>query len=208
MILSQRSFAVFISLLCWTAIGAQFLISYSNSTIAVGELVVRFFSYFTILTNLMVAICCTCIVLFPNKAIGDFFTKPTTITAVTLYILIVGLIYNVVLRFLWQPTGIERVVDEMLHSVVPILFLIYWWRMIDKRIIHWRSIFNWLIYPFIYLLYTLWHGVLSGFYPYPFVDVSVLGINRVLVNSVMITFIFLIIGLLLIQINRRIAKKR
>ncbi|WP_373564580.1 Pr6Pr family membrane protein [Sphingobacterium sp. E70] len=79
--------------------------------------------------------------------------------------------------------------------------------MIDQRIIHWRSIFNWLLYPFVYLLYTLWHGALSGFYPYPFVDVSELGMNSVLTNSVIITVAFLLIGLLLIRINRRIAQK-
>jgi len=207
-ILSQRSLAAFIAILSWTAIGAQFLISCSNSSIAISELVVRFFSYFTILTNLMVAICFTSIALFPKNKVGLFFAKPTTITAVTLYILIVGLIYNLILRFLWQPTGIAKIVDEMLHSLIPILVLICWWSMIDQRVIHWRSIFSWLLYPFVYLLYTLWHGALSGFYPYPFVNVSELGMNRVLTNSVIITVVFLLIGLLLIRINRRIAKKR
>src|SRR5690606_31195527 len=121
-----------IALLSWGAIIAQFLISINNSTISNLELIIRFFSYFTILTNLMVAICCTSIVLLPNSAIGYFAAKPVAITALTLYILIVGLIYNFVLRFLWHPAGIVKIIDEILHLVIPILVFIYWWRSIKK----------------------------------------------------------------------------
>ncbi|MDF2475438.1 MAG: hypothetical protein K0S24_921 [Sphingobacterium sp.] len=208
MTLSQKSLAAFIALLSWGAIIAQFLISINNSTISHLELIIRFFSYFTILTNLMVAISCTSIVLLPNSAIGHFAVKLVTVTAVTLYTLIVGLIYNFVLRFLWQPTGIVRIIDEILHLIIPMLVLIYWWRSINKPLIQWRSIFSWLLYPMFYLLYTLWHGASSGFYPYPFVDVSVLGINRVLTNSLSLSLVFLLLGLLLILITRLIAKKR
>ncbi|WP_349681728.1 Pr6Pr family membrane protein [Sphingobacterium sp. UBA7249] len=208
MMLSQKSLAAFIALLSWGAIIAQFLISINNSTISNLELIIRFFSYFTILTNLMVAISCTSIVLLPNSAIGHFAVKPVTVTAVTLYILIVGLIYNFVLRFLWQPAGIVRIIDEILHLIIPILVLIYWWRSINKPLIQWCSIFSWLLYPIFYFLYTLWHGASSGFYPYPFVDVSVLGINRVLTNSLSLSLVFLLLGLLLILVTRLIAKNR
>ncbi|RKO72001.1 hypothetical protein D7322_07790 [Sphingobacterium puteale] len=208
MILTKKSLVAFIALLSWIAIIAQFLISMSNATISTGDLVVRFFSYFTILTNLMVAICCSSAVLFPQNVIGRFFVKPAVVTAITLYILIVGLIYNTVLRYLWQPVGITRVVDEMLHSIVPILVLIHWWCSLDKAALQWRSVFSWLLYPFLYLLYTLWHGAISGFYPYPFIDVSMLGMNQVLTNSLIVALVFVFIGLLLILINRRLAKRR
>ncbi len=208
MILPKESLVVFIALLSWIAIIAQFLISITSATISIADLVVRFFSYFTILTNLMVAICCSSAVFFPNNIIGRFFAKPAVITAVTLYILIVGLVYNTVLRYLWQPVGITRLVDEMLHSIIPILVLIYWWHSLDKAVLQWRSVFSWLLYPLFYLLYTLWHGSFSGFYPYPFVDVSVLGVNQVLTNSLIVALVFVFIGLLLILINRRVAKNR
>ncbi|PUV23909.1 hypothetical protein DCO56_11015 [Sphingobacterium athyrii] len=208
MILPKKSLVAFIALLSWIAIIAQFLISMRDTTVSIGDLVVRFFSYFTILTNLMVAICCSSAVLFPQNVIGRFFAKPAVVTAITLYILIVGLIYNTVLRYLWQPVGITRVVDEMLHSIIPILVLIHWWRSLDKAVLQWQSVFSWLLYPFFYLLYTLWHGSFSGFYPYPFVDVSVLGMNHVLTNSLVVALVFVFIGLLLILINRRLVKNR
>ncbi|MDR2269650.1 MAG: Pr6Pr family membrane protein [Sphingobacterium sp.] len=208
MALPKRSFAAIIALMSWSAISGQFLISIDHSSMTTWELVVRFFSYFTILTNLMVAVCCSSIVLFSQNKIGIFFSKPTTITAVTLYILIVGLVYNVILRPLWQPVGIARVTDEMLHSLIPILVLIFWSKLIDGNVLQWGSVLSWLLYPLIYLLYTLWHGAFSGFYPYPFMDVSVLGINRVLMNSLMITLAFLLIGLLLILIHKRVSKSR
>lgn len=206
MVLPKKSLAAFIALLSWIAIIAQFLISISDATISTADLVVRFFSYFTILTNLMVAICCSSEVFFPQNVIGRFFAKPAVVTAITLYILIVGLIYNTVLRYLWQPVGMTRVVDEMLHSIIPILVLIHWWRSLDKAVLQWRSVFSWLPYPLFYLIYTLWHGSCSGFYPYPFVDVSTLGMDHVLTNSLILTLVFVCIGLLLILINRRVAK--
>jgi Co/Zn/Cd efflux system component len=53
------------------------------------------------LTNLLVAVCCTLIVL----NIHSFFTRNTVLSAVTVYICIVGLIYNVILRKQWNLQG-------------------------------------------------------------------------------------------------------
>lgn len=207
MILSQRSFAALIALLSWLAIWIQFFISLHSATVDPTELLIRFFSYFTILTNLMVAVCSSSIALFPNKRIGIFFAKPATITGVNLYILVVGIVYNVTLRFLWQPEGIQWVVDELLHAIVPLLFLIYWFAL-DKRTVKWKFIFVWLIYPLCYLLYILWRGHFSGFYPYPFVDVVKLGLANVLTNIVAITFVFVLIASGLIAIRRWQAKRK
>lgn len=198
---------VIIALLSWLAVIAQFFISMGASTVDTVTQTVRFFSYFTILTNLMVAVYSTSLWLSPKRSIAVFFAKSTASTAVTLYILLVGLVYNLVLRGIWQPQGMARVVDETLHSIVPLLVLCHWWCIPDKGLLKWKDILGWLIYPFVYLVYTLAHGAISGFYPYPFVDVDALGLSKVLINSCIVGLAVVLMGVILIGIARFKAQK-
>jgi len=55
---------------------------------------------------------------------GIIFFEAGVITAITVYITIVGLVYNVILRFLWKPEGLQFIVDELLHTVIPLLLLV------------------------------------------------------------------------------------
>ncbi|ERJ57962.1 Pr6Pr family membrane protein [Sphingobacterium paucimobilis] len=203
MTLSQRNLAAMIAVTAWFAIVAQFCVGINSASLSPVVRTIRFFSYFTIQTNLMVAISTTCLWLSPQKCVGVFFGKSSTLTAITLYIFIVGLVYNVALRFLWQPQGFARFTDELLHSVIPLLVLFYWWRSPEKEMLRWKYILVWLIYPLIYLLYTLAHGAITGFYPYPFVDVNALGITMVLVNCGVVGAVILLFSALLIWIGRR-----
>ena len=66
---------------------------------------------------------------------------------------------------------------------MPVLYVLYWLLFVPKSRLPWNSVLFWLIYPLAYLSYTLIHGALSGWYPYPFVDVSVVGYGRVFANS-------------------------
>src|SRR3954447_21403755 len=59
-----------------------------------SDSLIQFFSYFTILTNFMIAVTTTAALLLPHSGFGNFSAKPFTITAVTLYIIVVGLVYN------------------------------------------------------------------------------------------------------------------
>lgn len=203
----QRNLLALIALLSWLAVIAQFFISMQASTVDTVTQTVRFFSYFTILTNLMVAVYSTSLWLSPKRSIAVFFAKSTASTAVTLYILLVGLVYNLVLRGIWQPQGMARVVDETLHSIVPLLVLCHWWCIPDKGLLKWKDILGWLIYPFVYLIYTLAHGAISGFYPYPFVDVDALGLSKVLINSFIVGLAVVLMGVILIGIARFKAQK-
>ena len=59
-----------------------------------------------------------------------------------------------------------------------------------------------MLYPFIYLIAILARGHVSGFYPYPFVDVTQLGYPKVLVNSLMVVLVFVGIAVLLIKLSK------
>jgi len=197
-----------IAILGWLAIGVQFYLYYYSCGVAFAEMLIRFFSFFTILTNILVAACCTALLLFPNSRPGKRFAAPQTQTAIAVYILIVGLIYNVILRFLWQPQGMQRFVDELLHLLVPILFLGYWFFFVAKQSLRWNDCWAWLVYPLIYLAVILVRGAMSGYYPYPFVDVGALGYRAALLNSLGIALLFVFFSLLFIGVGKLLSKNR
>ncbi len=192
-------------LLGWFAIGVQFYIYMDSKAVPFGELIVRFFSFFTILTNLLVAWCCTSLAFFRSSRLGKFFSAAQTQAAIAVYIVIVGLIYNVILRFLWQPEGWQKVVDELLHSVIPVLFVVYWLAFVPKKNLHWGDFWIWLAYPLAYLAFIMVRGSFAGYYPYPFVDLNALGFFAVMVNCLGITLLFVFFSLLFIGIGKLVS---
>jgi hypothetical protein len=192
----------------WFALVAQFYINASLKLNPVPEMVIRYFSYFTIQTNFIVAVCYTVLLFSPGSRPGNFFSRQQTLAALTVYIVIVGLIYNIILRFLWNPVGLQKIVDEILHSVIPVLALIYWLVFTRKNKLEWKHILTWLIYPFAYIIYILIRGSVSGFYPYPFINTTELGLNKVLVNSAGIAAVFTLISLIFVAIGKSLTKKK
>lgn len=162
------------------------------------EVTIRFFSFFTILTNILTAL------FFTTQALGIKQYKAGTLTAITVYITIVGLVYQVMLRHLWAPTGMQRVVDELLHSVIPVLTILYWYLYEDRHNVSNKQIPAWLLYPFVYCIYILIRGYFSGFYPYPFIDVSALGFSSVLLNALLLFFFFGFVSILFVFAGKRL----
>jgi hypothetical protein len=159
---------------------------------------INFFSYFTILTNILAAVAMTASVLKP----GSFFDRSSVRTAITAYIIVVAVTYHLVLRDLWNPQGWQWLADITLHYVIPIQFALDWLLFVPKRSIPWKTALIALTYPLVYMGWTLWHGSWSGFYPYPFIDVSQIGIEKALQNAGGMTVSFLVLTLLLIAIGR------
>ena len=193
-------------ILGWFALVAQFYINALLKANPVPEMIIRYFTYFTILTNLIVALSCTVLLFKPGSKWGIFFSQQQSLAAITVYIVIVGLIYNTILRFTWAPKGLQRVVDEILHSVIPILFLIYWLAFTPKNRLQWKDIPAWLIFPFVYIVFVLLRGSASGFYPYPFIDRATLGLNKVFINAAGITLVFIIMSLVCVFIGKLLTK--
>lgn len=191
-----------IAIITWFAVIAQFMLMIQNRVESVPETIIRFFSFFTILTNTLVAVYFT-LQLFSKKE-----PKSGSLTAVTLYITIVGLVYQIVLRPIWNPEGMQMIVDELLHSIVPVCVLIYWMLFANKRAIKWNQIPKWLIYPLIYFVFILVRGNFSNFYPYPFVNVDELGMSTVLVNSVILMIVFIVIATILVGLGKLSSKNR
>ena len=191
-----------ICLLGWFALVGQFYLIILNRITSIPEIIIRYFSYFTILTNLLVAICCTALLTNRNSKIKSFFSRQNTLTAVAVYITVVGLVYNSILRFLWNPQGLQWIVDELLHSVIPLLFIVFWILIVPKGKFQWKNVLAWLLYPLIYLVFVLLRGLPSSFYPYPFIDVDKIGYYKTFINSSGMLLAFLAVAIIFLIVNR------
>lgn len=188
------------------AIIGQFVLMLQNRQVEITETIIRFFSYFTILTNILVVLYFTSrITIFKNTYLSKL-SKNGTITAVTAFIMVVGLIYQFLLRGAWQPTGIQKIIDELLHSVIPLYVFVYWLKFATKTDLIIKEIKIWLWYPIAYFIYIIIRGHFSGFYPYPFIHVTTIGYPQVLINAVLVTLFFLFIISTLIFIGNKTRK--
>ena len=196
---SKKVFEIALSLVSWFAVLLQLVI--------LKDTIFNFISYFTILCNLLVAFSLTVITAAPNTRLGNFFSSITVQTSVALNIFIVGLVYNTVLRGIWEPKGWQLVADNLLHVVVPVLYVLYWIVFIPKGTLNWKNGIKWAYFPMLYLIYSLIRGHFVGWYPYPFIDVPKFGYIRVFINSGFVLIAFMLFGALLIWIDGLLKKK-
>jgi len=192
----------------WFALTFQLYLMLDNRVATLPETILRYFSFYTILTNLLVALYFTFLLLRPYSRWGVFISRPAVSTGIAVYIVMVGLVYNLVLRSMWNPTGLQMLLDELLHVAIPLLYLFYFFIFANHAWLKWNTVFSWLLYPLAYVVCILLRGIPSGFYPYPFLNVNTLGYSRVLLNTAGLFIAFFFLSLLLIYVTRTMNKKR
>ncbi len=206
--ISIKIFLAILSCFAWFALIPQFFITMSNDQAPWFENFIRYFSFFTLLTNAMVAIYSTVLLIAPNSSWGRFFARTGTATAIAVYITIVALISNTVLRGLIQFEGLQKILNEVQHVIVPVLFVLYWCVFVNKNSLRWKDFLPWLWYPFIYLLFVLIRGSFSNFYPYPFIHLGNLGLQQTLINSVGVGILFILVSLVFISIGKLWSRRK
>ena len=199
----ERVYAALLALAGWSAILLQCYWAIDTGIakgLSLSMTIANVLSYFTILTNILVAGYLSAV------ASGTPVRSTSTGTALLNYILIVGVVYEVALRRLWNPEGLHLVVDVVLHYLVPLAYLTYWFLFIEKRTLNYRMVAAWTIYPFAYLFYTLIRGHFYGFFPYPFVNFQDTGWPRLLVNVCGLIALFVLTGALLVALGRLVVR--
>ncbi len=200
-----RAFALLIAVTTWAALALQFGLSVGAAVAGgagIGGGLVAFFGYFTILTNILVATAVTAPIVNPDGTTARFFLRGSPATGVAAAILLVAVGYHLLLRETWDPQGPQLIADLTLHYVTPLLYTIYWARYISKEGVHWRRVPWWCAYPLGYFAYALLRGALIGSYPYPFIDVRLLGYGATLGNAMLILIGLLALCGLLILVAR------
>lgn len=152
-----------------------------------GNSVVNFFSFFTIESNILAALVLLIIgfgALAGAKAQRSFaFIRG----AATLYMVITGIVFALLLAGLEQRLQVTIPwVNIVLHYIMPVVLLLDWLLFPPKFRFSFAQTLGWLIFPLLYLIYTLVRGSFVAWYPYPFLDVSQVGWVSVSIMSVVI----------------------
>ena len=167
---------------------------------------VRFFSYMTIWTNILVTLTLIVPLIAKNSKLAKFLSSPIMETGTMLYITVVGISYHFLLSHIWAPTGLQKVADVSLHYVVPAIYIVYWFLFIKKGEQQYSNSYKWMLYPLIYIIYALIHGAIVNAYSYPFIDVNEHGYGIVMRNSLFLAVGYFLLGVILIFIDKAMAK--
>jgi hypothetical protein len=193
--MNRTIFVLIVTFFAWFALILQLRLTEGS--------VINFFSFFTILSNSLIALSLTFNLVFSKTKIGLFFSGISVQTAIALYIVVVGLVYNLVLRGIVVQTGWQLIVNNILHVLNPILYILYWIFFSPKDKLNWKNGIYWTIFPVIYLVYSLIRGAILNWYPYPFLNAGNIGYEKVFINIIAMIVLFFIAGLLLIVINNK-----
>ena len=181
----------------WFALLLQFYLTMGSSLAAgrsVPGAVIFYFSFFTILTNFLIAAQLSSLLWLPQTRLGRWFSRATVQAASATYIVIVAGTYSLLLRNVWDPQGLQKLADVLLHDVVPLVYVGYWLFFATKHGLRRSDALRWMVYPLAYLAYSLARGGITGEYPYPFLNASALGYERTLINAAMLTGAFLVVA--------------
>jgi hypothetical protein len=172
------------------ALGWQFRWSTDNSpTFTAGN----FFSYFTVLSNVLLTV--TFVALALRPALAQHVPFLTLRGTATLGVIVTGLVYAVLLAPASADVDVTlRWVDFVLHTLAPIVGLLDW--LVDRplRRIPRSTVASWLVFPVVWLVYTLIRGSVTDWYPYPFLDPDLESVGSIFTTCLAITALFVVLA--------------
>jgi hypothetical protein len=189
-------FAGATALVAWTTLGLQLALLLNAMTLAPA--LWRFAGFFTILTNLLVAIMATEIA----SGRTDRLSGPIARMCVTAAMLLVGVAYWFLLAPLWTPTGWQLAADIGLHLAVPVLTFALWLAMADGSL-GWRDVPKAAIWPALYAIYAVARGAIDRWYAYWFLNPKDQSPLELLVSVIGLAVLIMAVGAMLVAIDRR-----
>jgi hypothetical protein len=143
----------------------------------------RFFSYFTTQANFLVVATSLSLARRPGRdGSGWRVARLDALTGIA----ITALVHWFLLHPLDDFHGWLWASDTLVHIVVPILAVLGWLVFGPRRRVSLRVVLLGLIWPLLWLVYTLVVGGITGWYPYFFLDVRASGPGVVALYSVAI----------------------
>lgn len=167
-----------------------------------GPSLVRLFSYFTIIVNVLVGVALAWHVFAPTSRPGRWAGSSRGLGSLTTSIALVAIAYHLLLRSYWSPQGLDLVSDRLLHYVTPILLLGYWVAFGPRNQPQWKDALSWTVLPVGYFGWVLLRGAIVNEYPYPFLDVADLGYPAMAVNAAGLLASYLGLALAVIAVSR------
>jgi hypothetical protein len=158
-----------------------------------GRSLANFFSYFTIESNILGVL----IFVWGGVLLAAGRPGPPDVLrgAVVVYLLVTGVVYALLLSGI-QGDGTAPWVNTVVHQVMPVVVVLDWLFVPPVRPLPVRHALWWLVFPLLYLAYTLIRGPLADFYPYPFLDPRPHGYGHALIGIAGVAIGFVLATLL------------
>ena len=171
----------------------------------------EYFSYFTITSCLLTAVVLTLSAIQLTR--GQAETRLLSLTRLTTAVsmVIVGVIYNALLRGGApdpRDVGYDWPVlpNEIMHTYVPMLIFIEWLFTRTTIALKINQAFWVLVYPLAWLAFSIIRGIITGWWPYWFIDPQY-GIGTQLTWIVVISVMFTVLAVGFIPAQRALAKR-
>ena len=153
------------------------------------------YQYFTLWTNTLVFLVMASVAI--NRP-----TSKVLILATAVSIAAVGIIFHGVLNPPGGQQGLDLLANLITHTFAPVLCPLWWLVFHSKYDFQWKDSLPCLIFPAVYCVYAIIRAEFSGFYPYPFINLQVLGIVGLVKSIAIISMAFLVLALSTIAISK------
>lgn len=165
--------------------------------------VIDYLSYFTILSNILVAVMLT--------ALAQGRVRPTLLWRTIrmdslIMITVTGLVFVLILAKDADLQGLQYVTNTIEHYLVPVLTVVTWLVWGPRAWLRLVTVFTALVIPILWLAYTFARGAVIGAYPYGFLDVAVLGYGKSLVNVAGVLILGIVLGLVFLGLDRLLSR--
>lgn len=170
-----------------------------------GARVLDTFSYFTIWSNVAVAVSVTLLLARP--------LRPTLVRRVLrldglLMITVTAIVYQLLLAPTAVVTGWSRLTDPILHVVTPLLTLLVWLVWGPRGWVTGRLVPLALVVPLLWIGWMLARGAVIDAYPYDFVNVVDRGYGPVFITLAMILLFGFLVAAVLWGVDVALRRRR
>ena len=165
-----------------------------------------FFTYFTILTNLMLVLVYLSDILEARWL--AWWRSPVTRGMMAAAMTLVMGFYHLVLAATWDPQGLFHLADVLLHYATPLIYLAWWFFFEPKGRLRFGDVGFMLVPTFVWLTWTMLRGAVLNEYPFPVLEAHLIGYPQVLTNvaGLLLVLVALFVGV--VALDRLLGRRR
>ncbi|MFZ1362420.1 MAG: Pr6Pr family membrane protein [Candidatus Nanopelagicales bacterium] len=163
------------------------------------------FVYFTIASNITVAVVCIILMTNPHKR-GKVFDVFRVFSLVA--IIITGIVYNAILRAEADPVGFSAFNTNIVHVFVPIMAVVGWLFFGPRIKFAWKTVWACAGIGLIWLVFTFIRGAFINWYPYPFLNVDYLGYPKAIGACVGILVIAILLACGILALDKKLPGEK
>lgn len=193
---AQRITAAMIAVLSFATLALQTTINEGSPLVAFAML----FRFFTIWSNFAAGIVMGWIAL--DRPMPKRF-----LLAISTALSVVALVYHALLAADHHPVGLDVLTNLSFHTIIPAATILWWIIFTRHDSLSWSRLPSVMIAPVAYTVFALINGAITGFYPYFFLDKSMMGWGQLALNITGLALFFLAMGALLMGIRRLVGGK-